>query len=195
MPDKKYCYPPDYTVLKNKLNIQDQKTLDKIERQFARNRMEQGSPTGDFDLAHLQAIHNHLFQDVYEWAGELRQVEISKGESHFLARSRIDMGMGDVHKRITTARYYEGSSPHQFAESAAEIIGDINYIHPFREGNGRTQLQYLEQLGDKAGHKLDLAKLTRDEWIKASIKAQDTDYTAMFHCIFSIIEGSEYLKD
>ena len=83
---------------------------------------------------------------------DVRQVEISKGESDFLPCSRIDMAMYGIHKKITGKHYFQGSDQHTFARSASEIIGDINYIHPFREGNGRTQLIYLQKLGKKAGH-------------------------------------------
>ena len=86
MSDRDYCYPPDYTVLRNRLNTRDAMTLEAAERQFVAQRLLEAVPTGDFDLAHLKAIHRHLFQDVYAWAGEVRTVEIAKGESRFQPR-------------------------------------------------------------------------------------------------------------
>ena len=186
MTDTIYCYPPDYKILKNKLNIQSQDDLNRKERQFATFRITQGCPTGDFDLAHLQAIHHHIFQDIYTWAGEIRQVEISKSHQ-FMFRQYIASGMHDVHKRIKQQHYFQGMKPNQFAKEAGTIIGDVNYVHPFREGNGRTQLQYLEQLADKAGHPIDLMRLNPKEWIQASINANDGDYTLMEKCIFNAL--------
>lgn len=183
MLDELYCYPPDFIVLKNKFEITDQGNLDKVERLYATQRIKEKCPSGDFDLDHLTAIHHHIFQDIYSWAGEVRQVEISKGESDFLPSSRIDMAMDGIHKKIIGKRYFQGSDQNAFAKLVAEIIGDINYIHPFREGNGRTQLIYLQQLGAKAGHVLALETMNRDEWIQASISAQNTDYEGMFRCI------------
>ncbi len=90
MNDQEYCYLPDFTILRNKLNIRDLPTLEAAERQFVTQRLLEAMPNGDFDLEHLRAIHLHLFQDVYEWAGNVRTVEISKGSSQFLPRRFIE---------------------------------------------------------------------------------------------------------
>ena len=146
-------------VLRNRLDITDPDFLDKQERSLVVLRSRRGVPRGSFDLAHLRAIHHHLFQDIYDWAGELRTVEISKGRQQFQFRKFIETGMADVHGRLVRSRFLKRLSAAAFAEQAAVIVGDINYIHPFREGNGRTQLQYLKQLADQAGHRLDLARI------------------------------------
>ena len=83
MSDRDYCYPLDYIVLRNRLNIRDAPTLEAAERQLIAQRLLEPVPTGDFDLAPLKAIHRHLFQDIYAWAGDVRTVEIAKGESRF----------------------------------------------------------------------------------------------------------------
>ena len=103
-------------------------------------------PSGAFDLAHLRAIHRHLFQDIYEWAGELRTVEINKGGHQFQFRRYIETGMADVHRRLVQGSFLRDLSVPEFAQQAAVIVGDVNYVHPFREGNGRTHAQYLKQL-------------------------------------------------
>lgn len=183
MSDADYCYPPDYTVIRNKLGLRDAQELDVHEREFVSQRVAQGVPTGDFDLDHLRAIHRHLFQDVYDWAGEIRTVEISKGGSQFQFRRFIEAGMADVHRRLVAGRYLRGLGRAAFALKAGEIIGDINYVHPFREGNGRTQLLYLEQLAARAGHRLDLTKLDRQTWMDASREAHLGQYQAMARSI------------
>lgn len=179
MTDRVYCYPPDFTVLRNKLDIRDGSALDRAERLHVRNRTMQGAPRGDFDLAHLKAIHAHLFQDVYDWAGQTRTVELSKGGHLFQPVRYIDAGMVDVHGRIVAARYLRGFDHDAFAEQAGRIIGDINYVHPFREGNGRAQLQYLKLLADGAGHNLDLTKLDAERWMHASRQAHVGNYGPM----------------
>lgn len=73
-----YLYP-GAGVLRNRLGLTDPDQLDRVERRLVTQRIIEGAPTGDFDVAHLRAIHRHLFQDVYAWAGELRTVEIAKG--------------------------------------------------------------------------------------------------------------------
>jgi cell filamentation protein len=144
-PGDPYLYPGTF-VLRNRLGITDPVFLEKQERALVVLRSRRGVPRGDFDLAHLRAIHRHLFQDIYDWAGELRTVEISKGDQQFQFRQFIPTGKADVHRRLVRSRFLRGLPAAGFAGQAAVIVGDINYIHPFREGNGRTQLQYLKQL-------------------------------------------------
>lgn len=197
MSDKDYCYPPDYSVLKNKLNIRDAYDLERVERRYVLQRTRQGVPKGDFDLSHLQTIHKHLFQDIYEWAGEIRTVEINKGAQQFQFRQYITTGMQDVHSRIKKANYLQGLNIKGFARKAGEIIGDVNYVHPFREGNGRTQLQYLKQLGERAGYRLDLRKLEKDKWLEASRQAHGgKEYDLMASSIeAAIIDRDEKARD
>ena len=187
MIDKKYCYPPDYRVLKNRLNIRNKEELDFFEREFVTERISQGIPKGDFDLAHLKAIHFHLFQDIYDWAGEIRTVEISKGGHQFQFRRYIETGMADIHGRIRVHNYLKNLSARDFADLAGEIIGDINYVHPFREGNGRTQLLFLEQLAENADHPIDLRNLDKDAWLEASKQAHLGEYHAMSDCIYRLL--------
>lgn len=191
MSDSVYCYPPDFTVLKNQFGIRDAALLARAERNAVQARIEQGSPGGDFDMAHLRAIHRHLFQDIYDWAGEVRTVEISKGEETFQFRRFIETGMADVHKRLVEANYLQGLEVAEFARRAGEIIGDVNYVHPFREGNGRTQLQYLKQLAHRAGHGLDLTRLAPARWLEASRQAHLGRYGPMSSCIEAAIAGAE----
>lgn len=188
MNDDPYTYPGT-TVLRNKLGIADTEELDRFERAFVVQRAREGIPTGAFDLTHLCAIHRHLFQDVYDWAGELRTVEISKGGHQFQFRQFIETGMGDVHRRLRQSDFLRDLSACEFAEEAAKIIGDINYVHPFREGNGRAQLFYLEQLAKSAGHPIALGQLDRDRWIEASRAAHNADYGPMAEEIGRAIQG------
>jgi cell filamentation protein len=177
-----YLYPGT-TVLRNRLGITDERKLDRFERRVVGDRIAEGAPVGSFDLSHLRAIHRHLFQDIYDWAGELRSVEISKGGSQFQFRQYIPTGMADVHRRLTRAGFLKRLPAGEFAREAGVIIGDINYIHPFREGNGRTQAQYLQQLAAQAGHRLDFRRVDPAAWIDASKASHATDYSLMAETI------------
>jgi cell filamentation protein len=150
-----------------------------MERQLVLQRSRAGVPLGNFDMAHLRAIHRHLFQDVYDWAGELRTLEISKDGEQFQFRQYVETGMADVHRRLERDNYLKGLSAPEFCSKAAEILGDVNYVHPFREGNGRTQLHYLKQLAEQAGHAMDLTKLPVRGWIDASRAAHRSNYEPM----------------
>jgi cell filamentation protein len=176
--DDPYSHPGS-SVLRNKLGITAAELLDASERRFVIQRATEGIPKGRFDLTHLRAIHRHLFQDVYDWAGEIRTVEIAKDGHQFQFRRFIETGMEDVHRRLKGANLLRRRGRAAFAAAAGGIIGDVNYVHPFREGNGRAQLYYLEQLAEQAGHKLDLRQLDPDRWIAASRAAHNGDYTPM----------------
>jgi cell filamentation protein len=151
-------------------------------------RSRRGIPRGSFDLDHLRDIHRHLFQDIYEWSGALRTVEISKGRQQFQFRRYIQTGMADVHRRLVQSRHLSGLPAAEFAAQAAVIIGDINYIHPVREGNGRTQLQYLKQLAERAGHGLDLTRFHGPQWLAASISSHGADYGPMTAAILGALK-------
>lgn len=187
MSDPVYCYPPDFLVLRNRLGITDEAELDFSERELVSQRAAETIPAGSFNLAHLRAIHRHLFQDVYDWAGELRTVEISKGASQFQFRRYIETGMADVHRRLVGWRFLTGLGAQLFAQRAGEIIGDVNYCHPFREGNGRTQALYLAQLAEQAGHPLNLRLIVKAQWLAASIAAHRGDYQPFAACILTAL--------
>ncbi len=151
----------------------------------------EGIPAGRFDLTHLQAIHRRLFQDIFEWAGELRTVEIAKGGHQFQFHRFIETGMADVHRRLVASGFLRGLSAAEFAMAAGGIIGDVNYVHPFREGSGRTQLSYLKLLTLQAGHSLDLARLDPKQWVETSRQAHAGDYSSMGKAIHQAITAAE----
>jgi cell filamentation protein len=184
--DDLYVYPGT-KVLQNKFGITDGSALAEVEREFFLERLQQGTPGGNFDLPHLCAIHRHLFRDVYAWAGELRTVEIAKGGNTFQLFKFIETGMADIHTRLAKRKYLADLSAASFADEAAKIIGDLNYVHPFREGNGRTQLEYLRQLAERAGYPIDPSHLQPKRWLAASIAAHNADYKPMADEIGNVI--------
>ena len=190
MKNDPYVYPGSH-ILKNRLGLTDKAKLDAAERLLTRIRASEGIPTGDFNLAHLQAIHRHLFQDIYDWAGEMRIVEIAKDGNQFIFRQFIQTGMADIHRKILASHYFNSLSLADFSQAAATILGDVNYIHPFRDGNGRVQLQYLKQLCGRAGHHLDLRCIAAKTWIEASHHAHSANYEPMERAIQLALEESQ----
>jgi cell filamentation protein len=108
MSDDPYVYPGT-TILRNKPGIKDAAQLDAFERHVTTQRAAEGIPAGCFDLSHLQSIHRHLFQDVYDWAGQVRTVELSKGGDQFMFRHYIHTGIADIHRRIVKVDYFKGT--------------------------------------------------------------------------------------
>lgn len=163
-----YCYPGT-TVLINLADLRDQAALDEFEHASALQRAEEAYPSGRLGVTHYKALHKHLFQDVYPWAGEYRTVRISKGGSMFCYPEHIAGQMRQIFDELAARRYLRERAPKEFAQRAAAFLADLNAIHPFREGNGRTQLTYLTMLAEKAGHPLDLDQLDPDAILQATI--------------------------
>jgi cell filamentation protein len=157
-----------HKVLRNKFGFHTIDRFDEAERVLVAQRVCEGAPTGAFDLAHLRAIHRHLFQDIFDWAGELRTVDMTKDGDRFQFATKLDSDIAAIHRDLAAKDFLKGLSPGDFAREAALLIGDVNYVHPFREGNGRTQMLYLKQLAEAAGHPLDLTRVPAEPWIEAS---------------------------
>jgi cell filamentation protein len=156
----------------NRFHITDYNRLQRIEAPLVAKRggeLEDLGITGNFDPTHLRAIHKYLFQDVFAWAGEFRVVNISKGSSSFGPALHIAAALADTLAKLHAESLLTGLSPHTFAARAAFYLGEINAIHPFREGNGRTQREFLRQLALQAGHPLSWAGFTQNEMTDASI--------------------------
>lgn len=169
MSDTIYCYP-DSDVLINKMDIQDPKKLEEAERRLTMFRMSDLLDTpvkGAFDLKHLQAIHYYLFQDLYSWAGEIRTVDISK--STVFCKARFIEGQAEeLFGKLKREKYLAGLPKDQFVRRLAYYFSEINALHPFREGNGRTQREFIRELALKRGYIIRFARISRDEMMDAS---------------------------
>ena len=163
---------PGNNCPRNSFGITDYSQLEPIESVLVLKRaaqIEKAGITGNFDPAHLRAIHKHLFQDVFPWAGEFRVVNISKGSSTFGPALHIAAALADTLAKLHAESLIAGLSPQAFAPRAAFYLGEINAIHPFREGNGRAQRELIRQLALHAGHPLSWAGFTQNEMTDASI--------------------------
>ena len=126
-----------------------------------------------FDLAHLQAIHKHLFQDVYSWAGRLRTIDISRDETLFAPHSRIEPYAQTVFAKLAAERHSIATVG--LAGRLAHYLGEINAMHPFREGNGRTQPIFIDQVAKENGYTILWSRCSQQEMIAASVAAHHRD--------------------
>ncbi len=148
--------------------------------------------TGRFDIPHLQSIHRYLFQDVFPWAGEFRAVNFSKGPSNFAPAMHVHGALEDALGKLKRESWLANLPVSLFAQRAAFYLGEINAIHPFREGNGRTQREFLRQLSEQAGHPLSWAGFTQQEMVDASILSHTRgDNTALAAILERAIEGAK----
>src|SRR5690606_2085760 len=124
-----------------------------------------------FNLKHLQAIHKRLFADLYEWAGQLRHVEITKGASNFARYQVIESGARQLFQRLAAENYLQGLDAEHFSQRAGYYLGEINVLNPFGEGNGRAQREFIRELAQKAGYRIDWSRINQKDMIRASIEA------------------------
>lgn len=156
---------PDYTytdpktgVLRNLANVTDRDTLILIESGAVAKRISEleTKPLRIKGANELFAIHKYLFQDVYSWAGEVRTVEISKGNKPFFPLSHFYKALQYIDTLVSEFLKIDRKEKRELAHKLAEILDNINFLHPFREGNGRTQREFLRLLALRKKLKLNL---------------------------------------
>jgi cell filamentation protein len=144
---------PRTGVLVNKLGLSTKAALDRAERDltsFALLRLRRRPISGHYDLPHLQAIHGAIFGDIYAWAGKIRTVSIAKGDV-FCLPQHIETYAAEVFSQLEKENQLHGLGRQEFVERLTYYVGEVNAIHPFREGNGRAQRAFFEQLTLDAG--------------------------------------------
>jgi cell filamentation protein len=161
-------------VLRNRLGITDASTLEQAEAALVAVRSYELSRTplkGQFDLAHLQTIHRYLFGDVYDWAGQLRTIDIGKGGHLFAHHAHIGSAAAPIFEQLAAEKHLAGLDRTGFSERAAYYLGELNALHPFREGNGRTQREFVSHLAHAAGYYIAWEDVRPSDLLQASIES------------------------
>ena len=160
-------------ILRNLRGFTGQAKLDRYERLRSAEAiydLELNPVRGSFDQAHLQAIHKRIFEKVYPWAGELRRVNISRPASYpFALIQFMQRNLDETFARLASEGHLRALGAGAFADRAAFYLGELNTLHPFREGNGRTQREFIRELALEAGHNPDWSRVTRKQMVEASI--------------------------
>lgn len=180
MPDEVYCYT-DSDVLMNKLGIRDMEQLQLVEKRLTMLRileLMERPVQGGFDIKHLQAIHKYIFQDIYEWAGKIRTVDIAKGNM-FCNVKFIQSQAEEIFGKLKEEAYLQDLDEKEIPVRLAYYFSEINALHPFREGNGRCQREFIRILALHAGYVINFAKVTREEMQKASEDSFLCHYNSM----------------
>ena len=157
--DPDYIYTdPQTGILRNIGNIDDSKALQFAEAGATALRSQElwANPIPVTSSETLFSIHHYLFQDIYEWAGQKRKVEISKGGKQFFPLYRFDTALSYIDKLIAEYKRLEWHHKKLLSRKLAEILDSVNYLHPFREGNGRAQREFLRLLALEKDWKLNL---------------------------------------
>jgi cell filamentation protein len=163
-----YTYPGTET-LRNKLGITDDKTLTEAERRLTQARGAQAARLSFPATAEgYRALHNHLFQDLYDWAGQDRTVNIAKGGSSFAAVPYLARELDKLFADMGAKNGFRGVPRDEFFDRLGNHINEINAIHPFREGNGRAMRHHAAQIAREAGFPIRIAAIDKDKWMEAS---------------------------
>ena len=157
--------------LKNKLGLRDAEILQAFELEMSTLRADEPLPAGRFGPTHYCRIHRHLFQDVYRWAGRYRTIATSKGGNLFCRPQFIEREMTRLFGGLNSADFRPGSSRDASINSVAGFLSDLNAIHPFREGNGRSQLAFLHLVALRADHPLELERIKPAAFLAAMISS------------------------
>ena len=174
------CYK-DTTCLINKFNIRDEEKLADIEAKITVAKsaeLELQSFKEQFDDRDYRAIHRYLFIDLYDWAGEYRTVGMSKKGTPFTAPEKIPELMTNCFARLKRMNYFLDLDFDEFIDDLVDLYCTLNHIHPFREGNGRTQRVLITQLVRYNECDINFSDMNTDELMIATIHASQgvTDY-------------------
>ncbi|SFK92826.1 Fic/DOC family protein [Falsiroseomonas stagni] len=136
-------------------------------------------------MRHYCAVHRHLFQDVYAWAGKVRRIRTGKDGAWFCYPEHIPGQLTTTFGKLKATGFLRGLAAGAFACAGASFLAELNAIHAFREGNGRTQTLFFAMLAEAAGHPMDLRRLQPDAMLDAMIRSFSGDEAALR----KVIEG------
>ncbi len=168
MPIDPYVYPGTQTLI-NRFDIRDAEELQRIESANFILKQHDPLPQGNLDFDHLKAVHRHFFGEIYTWAGQERTVDISKSDSLFCLSGFIHKEINKLFDQLKKEQHLQGLEKKPFCERMAHYFNEINAVHPFREGNGRTLRAFSESLAQKAGYELHWDTIDRKVYLSASI--------------------------
>jgi len=181
---------PKTGLLKNLQDITDPDVLIFVESSAVTKRLHElyENPIKINGIESLLLIHKHLFQDIYAWAGQKRTVEISKDGKQFFPIPHFDSAFRYIDQLIIEYKEIPKNNKRNISEKLAEILDNINYLHPFREGNGRAQREFLRLLAKEKGLILNLnppdSKSVYERYMKGTI---DSEIQTLTELIFELI--------
>lgn len=152
--DDPECYPGTH-ILRNSANLTDQTALDEFELAMTLIRADEPWPDDQLDYPHYLCLHHHLFQDVYAWAGRLRTIRTGKAGNWFCYPEHIEREMHRIFGWLAEQEPIGRASIDDYREKATYLLSELNAIHPFRDGNGRTQMAFLALQAETKGYRFN----------------------------------------
>ncbi len=171
------CYE-NTSVLINKFDIRNEEKLNALEQSITSVLIAKASMDIPFESVHFdfyKALHRYVFSDIYEWAGEIRSVNMSKKGTNFCPVDKIEENGLRIFNNLQKSNFLKDLSNEEFLDRFVELYCELNYIHPFREGNGRIQRLFLSMLLNHIGKKINFADIDDDLFMIATIKSVSGD--------------------
>jgi cell filamentation protein len=178
-------------VLKNLLGISSSEELENAEADITVAviaSIPDQPALGDFDLDHLKNLHWELFNSIYSWAGEIRTVEIAKENTRFANSDAIEQAANTLCNKLYSENLLKDLQRDQYVRLLAHYYSEVNVLHPFREGNGRTERVFFSQLVAVAGYRLAWERMDADENLQACIAAYEGDEGALVTMLDNLLE-------
>ncbi len=179
------CYEGT-TCLINKMDIKDGAVLNKVEEDivFAKTTELVTKPiVNDFDFEYYKAIHKYLFEELYDWAGTIRKINISKKGTNFVDYKDVESVSQKIFEDLKSKNYFKDFDKDTFIDSMTDFYTTTNLLHPFREGNGRTQRVFISQLIEYCGYDFSFADIDSDDLMIATIQSAN-GVTTFLHKLF-----------
>ena len=187
-----YCYPGT-NVLKNKLGIKDDNSLTNAEREITSIKMlilYNDPISTDYGFNTLCNIHKTIFEDIFDWAGQIRRGDFfSKGNSIFCRGQFIVENANRIMNNLQKEKFLKGYRKAEFIEKIAYYMGEVNALHPFRDGNGRSSREYFRQLSLNANFILDFSKTKKEKLLSADIEAFNGKYESLIEILNKSIKA------
>jgi len=184
-----YCYP-DSNVLKNKLNIRDNETLKTAEEEITLiKQMEllKNPINGNFTKSHLMNIHKFIFENIYPFAGKIRREQISKADTMFYPPNLIGRELDTVFAKIKAENMLKETDEEKVFDNLAYVMAELNIIHPFREGNGRSIREFIRLMAKRMGYDLNWGNIDKNKLLEASILSVD-NYKVLVEILKACVE-------
>ena len=185
------CYPGT-TVLINRFNIQDQALLSLVEQKLVTGlaaRLEKNTAFDHVDFPFYLHLHEELFGDLYDWAGTVRKITISKKGTVFCSAEKIEQVAENIFSRLKQENYLSGLDFDTFINELARLYDDLNMLHPFREGNGRTLRLFITLLVRNSGRVIYFDQCDADLLIIATIQAAQGSIDLLRQVFHDIIDN------
>ncbi len=184
------CYE-NTSVLINKFDIRDEKVLNTLEQSITSALIAKALieiPFKNVDFGFYKMLHRYVFTDIYDWAGETRKVNMSKKGTVFCPCDKIEESGKRIFEGLKNRNFLADFTDEDFLDELVNLYCELNYLHPFREGNGRIHRLFLAMLAENSGRTLDFSKADKDLFMIATIKSVTGDVFLLKDILKEIME-------